>query len=170
MDVQPFGLPGPHWVKRNCFVLRIYKLHRRQWLLFISMETTTDTKSTITRFYRAYSQLQNSIFQHSHHHQLCILSTDEQEPACCSCQNLHQSWGSTVTIATAEMQHSLPRCAHSHCLVSINIQQALTNVSGCLFFCMEEFNDTPLLHRHFHVRHHSVRLPLCCHLSHGYKM
>ena len=27
-----------------------------------------------------------------------------------------------------------------------------------------------LLHMHFHVRRHSVRLPFCCHLSHGYKI
>ena len=31
------------------------------------METTIDTKSTITLFDRANSQLQNTIFQHSHH-------------------------------------------------------------------------------------------------------
>jgi hypothetical protein len=27
---------------------------------------------------------------------------------------------------------------------------------------MEEFNDTPLLRKHFHVRRHFARLPLCC--------
>ena len=32
------------------------------------------------------------------------------------------------------------------------------------FFCMEEFSDTALLHTHFHIRHHFVRLLLCCHL------
>jgi len=37
---------------------------------------------------------------------------------------------------------------------------------GVIFFHMEEFSDTPLLHMHFHVRCHFVRLPLCCHLSH----
>lgn len=39
-----------------------------------------------------------------------------------------------------------------------------------LYSCMEEFNDTSFLHLHFHVRCHSVRLPLCCHLSHDDKM
>jgi len=63
-----------------------------------------------------------------------------------------------------------PHCAHIHCLVSINVQQASTNVSGCNFFCMEEFSDVPLLYTHFHVRHPSIRLPLCCHLSHGNNM
>jgi len=33
-----------------------------------------------------------------------------------------------------------------------------------IFFHMEEFDDTPLLHMHFHVR-----LPLCFNLSHGNK-
>jgi len=42
-----------------------------------------------------------------------------------------------------------------HCLVSINAQQASINVSGChIFFSphTEEFDSTPLLHTHFHVR------------------
>jgi len=57
-------------------------------------------------------------------------------------------------------------CSHP-LLVSINVQQVLMNVSGCNFFCMGEFSSTPLFHPHFHVRHHTVRLPLCYHLSHG---
>ena len=39
--------------------------------------------------------------------------------------------------------------------------------TGAIFFCMEEFIDTSLLHTHFHVRQRSVRVPLCCHLSHS---
>jgi len=39
-----------------------------------------------------------------------------------------------------------------------------------IFFCMKEFNDTPLLHMHFHATYLSVSLPLCCHLPHGIKM
>ena len=46
------------------------------------METTTDKKSTITLFDSINSQLQNTIFQHSHHHQLCIFDSNEQELAC----------------------------------------------------------------------------------------
>ena len=65
----------------------------------------------------------------------------------------------------------------THCLTLLtsttslpkNIQQTL-NVSGSLFFpYMGKFHTTPLIHRHFCVRHHSVRLPLCCHLSHSNK-
>ena len=33
---------------------------------------------------RANSQVQNTIFQHSHHHQLRILTSNEQEPVCCT--------------------------------------------------------------------------------------
>ena len=58
----------------------------------------------------------------------------------------------------------------THCLVSINVQQVSVNVSGCLLFFMEKFSCTPLLHMLFHVRHHFVRHPLFCHLSHGNKM
>ena len=42
--------------------------------------------------------------------------------------------------------------------------------TGVIFFHIEEFNDILLLHMHFHVRHCSVRLPLCCHLWHSNKM
>ena len=38
------------------------------------------------------------------------------------------------------------------------------------FSHVEEFSDTPLLHMHFSVRCHFVKLPLCCHLSHSNKM
>ena len=46
------------------------------------MKTVTDTKSTITLFGRANPQLQNTVFQHNHHHELCIFARDEQESAC----------------------------------------------------------------------------------------
>ena len=51
--------------------------------------------------------------------------------------------------------HPLPHCTCIHCLVSINVQQVLMNIRGCSFsfFCMEEFNDTPVLRMHFHVRY-----------------
>ena len=68
------------------------------------------------------------------------------------------------------LHHPLPRCAHIHSLVSINVQQASVNVNGCHFFCMEEFSDMPFLHKHFHARHHFVSLPLCCHPSHSDKI
>ena len=113
------------------------------------METTIDTKSTITLFDRANSQLQNTIFQHSHHVSAFLPVMNK---------SLH------VTLVTV---HTSGHYAHIHCLVSLNVQPASMNVSGCNFFCMEEFSDTPLLHQHFHVRHHFIRLPLCCHLSNG---
>ena len=54
---------------------------------------TPGTKSIIALFGRANSQLQITIFQHSHHHLLWIFTCDEQEPACCAHKNLHkQMW------------------------------------------------------------------------------
>ena len=50
------------------------------------METTADTKITITVFDRANSQLWNTIFQHSHQHYLC----NKQEPVLCAYKNLHR--------------------------------------------------------------------------------
>ena len=87
---------------------------------------------------------------------------------CDSCAWPSETWlVFHIDVATAETRHPPPPCANIHCLVSVNIQQASMNVIGCSFFGMEEFSYTPLLHMHFHVRRHFVRLPLCCHLSHG---
>lgn len=40
---------------------------------------------------------------------------------------------------------------------------------SAIFFCMEEFSDTPLFHALFYVRHHSVRLPLFAAICHTAK-
>jgi len=53
------------------------------------METTKDTKSTITLLDRENSQLQKTIFQHSQHHQLCIFNSYEQEPSCHTHEDLY---------------------------------------------------------------------------------
>jgi len=74
-----------------------------------------------------------------------------------------------VNITTAKTHHPSPHCAHVHCLVSINVQQDSMNIFGCYFFHMEEFSSKHL-HSYFHVRCHSVRLSLCCHLSYSNKM
>ena len=116
--------------------------------------------STVTLFGRAKSQLQNFIFQHCHHYLLCIYASDEQEPACCTCKNLHGCPERGLSF-TAETHHPPPPCAHTRCLVSISVQKAATTISGCIFFHMEESNSTPLFCMNFHVRCHCVRLPLC---------
>jgi len=51
------------------------------------METTTDTKSTITPFDRATSQLQKTFFDLVTTSN-CIFASDEQEAACHACENL----------------------------------------------------------------------------------
>ena len=132
-------------------------------LLFISILTTTGTKNTIALFNRENSQPQNTLFQYSYHHYLCIFISDEQESSCCIHNSLYQKRWRTVTVTTAETHHTPYHCAHIHGLVSRNIQQ----VNECHFFLMEQFNDTSFLHWHFHVRHHFVRLPLFCHLLHS---
>ena len=79
------------------------------------------------------------------------LSVHFLEPVCCACKNLHQ-WRYPL-LRPLLLKHTI------HCLVSRNIQQKSITVNVCNFFCMEEFNFTPLLHTHFHVRHHFVTLP-----------
>ena len=74
----------------SLFLLQlIHWLLQIEYLLFISMETTTNTKSTITLFDRANSRLQNTIFQHSHQYYLCPFASNEQDPPCCTHKNLH---------------------------------------------------------------------------------
>ena len=134
------------------------------------MEMTIDAKSITPPFHRENSQLQNTITQQNHHH-------------------FHQQWSRTWMLhieksAPAEVTHCFTfvmtalflgkgypksnfHCAHIHRLVSFNIQQTLMNVSGCHFFHMEEFNDTPLFHICFHVRYYCVRLLHYCLLLHS---
>ena len=71
------------------------------------MKTATDTKSTVTLFDRADSQLQIMIYQQSHHHELWIFTSDEQELAyhpCKPCTSrgdplLHSCYDSIATTA-----------------------------------------------------------------------
>jgi hypothetical protein len=62
----------------------------KQFLLFISTETTTDKGCIITPLDRASFQLQKTTVPHIHHHWLRILASDEQEPAHWTPKNLHQ--------------------------------------------------------------------------------
>ena len=81
------------------------------------------------------------------HHELCIYTSHEEEPACCAHKHLYQRRQPIVAVSTAETHYLLlPHWAHIHCLVSINIQQASMNVNWCHFFYIEEFSDNPLLH------------------------
>jgi len=134
------------------------------------METTTDTKSTRILFGRANLQLQNTVFQNSHHRELYASAGCDQEPACHSLRDMcgHPECSLSFTSLSPLLKHSA-HCAHIQCLVSINVQQASRNIHGCHYFCLEEFSDTPSLYTHFHVRCYFVRVPLCCHLSHGNK-
>ena len=51
-----------------------------------------------------------------------------------ACMLLSRTWlVFHITVTTAET-HYPPPCAHSYCLVSISVQQALMNVSGAIFF------------------------------------
>ena len=119
---------------------------------------------------RANSQQENTLLQCNNDHELCIFTSEVQEPACHAHNNLHHWKWPTVAVSTAEMHHPPLHCAHIHWVVSIKVQQVLMNVTGCHFFHLEEFSDTPLLHLYFHVRCHCVRLPLYCHLSRGNNM
>lgn len=51
-------------------------------LLYPSISMETKPEGTITLFNRAYSQLQNIISRHNHHHWPCIFTSDKPEPAC----------------------------------------------------------------------------------------
>ena len=68
----------------------------------------------------------------------------------CLSHRCHHCWNGTTTTSL--------RCIH--CLVFTNVQQASTNVNGCHFFLLRRIQwHPPLLHMHFHGRHHSAWSP-----------
>ena len=87
-----------------------------------------------TLFDRANSLLQKTIFSTlfpplSNSHRWDILLR------CGNCAWLSRKWiVFHVAFATNETQHPLLQSGHSHCLVSVNVQQVLINVIGCNFF------------------------------------
>ena len=94
------------------------------------VETATYTKSTLTLLDRANSQLPNATLLHSHHHKLCIFTSNEQEPAC----HTHNNWHQCST--AARMALLLGNCCpHSPSLISPNIQKSESTksrlYSGC---------------------------------------
>ena len=133
------------------------------------METTKDTESTVALFDRKLSSTTGYFSAYSPPWAMVSFAREGQEPACHTCNNLRGDllFHSCYDGVIAEMHHPLLHRAHDHCLVSRNIQQSLMNANVCHFFFMEEFSDMPLLQTHFSVRSCCVRLPLCCHLSHG---
>mgnify|MGYP001859272356 CR=1 FL=1 len=104
---------------------------------FISIETTTDRKSTITFIDRSNSHLQNTIFQRGHHHQLWILTTDEQDSVYHAWVNLHYSHehGLSFALLLSLLEHIThqPHCAHIHCLVSRTFSKLQSMSTGVIF-------------------------------------
>ena len=91
----------------------------------------------------SHSQLQNCP-----HHELCLFTSDEEEPAYRACNNLHPQRWPTVAIATAHHLTVLTSTAWSSSTLRVRRWMSV----GDIFFHVEEFSDTPLLHVHFHVR------------------
>ena len=93
------------------------------------METTIDTKGTFSfsPFDKGNSQLQNTLFQHSHHHELCIFSSNEPEPACCAHKSLwtrchcRQCWNAPPT----------PDCSHP----LFGLHKCSASIDGCVSRC-----------------------------------
>mgnify|MGYP001855146717 CR=1 FL=1 len=123
-----------------------------------------DTNRTKMLSDGANSQLQNTIFRHSHHHwpinvdwdalhfvvwQLCVAIWN----MACLSRHCYHCWNAAPATSL-----------HSRLLFGLHKRSA--SVSQCHFFPMEEFDDRPLLHTHFSIRCHFV----CCCLSHGNKM
>ena len=115
---------------------------------------------TVTLSDRANSQLQNTIFQYSHHHQLHMFIINK--PARCSCQNLDggPECGLSFTLLKCTTHH-VHHCADNPLFGFLQHSASINKCQWVPFFHIEEFNDTPLFHAHFHVRHHFVRLSLC---------
>jgi len=83
-------------------------------------------------------------------------------PTYCACKSIYlevihccHCWNTPLTASL---------CLHP----LFSLQKYSASVSGWYFYHMEESSYASLFHTHFHVRCHFVRLPLCCHLTHGY--
>ena len=143
-------------VEVSCLAFQEYintYIHRTFWInaTYLSPWKLQQIQNTIMLFDRTSSKLQNTIFQQSPPlADLCGWAHQDVphfavwQAAVHGCLEHHLSFH--ITVITAEVHHSPPYCAHIHCLVSINAQQALMKISGCHFFCLEESSDTPLLH------------------------
>ena len=73
----------------------------------------------------------------------------------------------SITVTTSETHHPPPHRTHIHWLFSRSIQQAFVNVIECHFF-LQGGIQWHTFASHFHVRWHSVRLPLRCHFHTAY--
>ena len=115
--------------------------------------------------FRANSQLQNTIFQLSHHHQSVWLDELMKTLFILQCDSCAWPPGTWLVfhVAVTLLKHATHHLSvlKIHCLVSINIRQETMNVRGCYFYYVEEFNSTTLFLSHFHVRCHCLRLPTC---------
>ena len=80
-------------------------------------------RNTVTLFVVENLLYHNAVFQHSHHHWLCIFTGGEQEPACHTCQNLYLVRVTPLSLLL------LLKCTTHH--------QASMNVNGCNFFCIQ---------------------------------
>ena len=75
-----------------------------------------------------------------------------------------------IAVVTAEKHYALTVLTstglhkHASCM-----QACISECPWVQFFPHGRIHDTPLLYACFHVRFQFVRLPLCCHLSHGNK-
>jgi len=137
-----------------CFCVSIHGTHLEQTLWYFSTSTiVSNTLKTI------FSPIHSSLVIICQFAQISCHITSW----CASYARASRTWlVFHVTVAIAETHHPPPCYAHVHCLISINIQQTSMNVNWC--------NFTPLLHTHFHVRHHFVTLTFCYHLSHSNKL
>jgi len=100
------------------------------------METSTDTKNTITLSDRANSWQQN-VFLSTYSPPLAVHFCQPWTRACIprSWKAAWQSrtWISSTSLSSLLKHHPLPHYAHIHCLDSTKMQQVSMNVSGCHF-------------------------------------
>ena len=131
------------------------------------METTTDTKSTIMLmeqnlsykmlFFNIVTTISYAFFCQQWS-RACVQSSLRSVPAevtCCCC---HHCWNA---------QWGGEQCSHQ--FFGLHKQFSKSQWMRC-FPCKGIQCHPFASSAHFHVRHHPVRVPLCCHLSHGNNM
>jgi len=126
----------------HMYFVYVCSLLWKKFLLFISIETTTDIKSTKHYLVEQIPSYKTLFFN--------IVTTISYAFLSAVNKSLNTALIKICTSPLLWAHHLTPHCAHIHWLV-------FRNVSKCQWLSVGAIHS---LHPHFHVRHHFVRLSL----------
>jgi len=99
------------------------------------MEIATDTNSTMILLNRIYSQLQNTIFRHSHCHLLCIFASSAHPKL-----KFHYQIGKHACIFFAAHRTVFSQCIKMHKIICHHLSEHYTAPPFCSDFSPNNVN------------------------------